>query len=179
MSRALNAIRLALASVVLVAPLAFAAEAEIPVAGWGALLLTAPDGWHQETRERQPVTTVAFTPATGNSFQVIVSPLRSAQGSMAPVTPEAMRGKVLASAEHVRSQAVESNLPVRELRSGSVVGSYFSATDRAPKPGEYKYMTQGMLAVEGLAVAFTILSNGEPQSTVEPALRMLQSARKR
>ena len=47
---------------------------------------------------------------------------------------------------------------------------------KAPKPGEYKYMTQGMLVVRELAVSFTILTNDGQQQVVQDALTMLKSA---
>jgi hypothetical protein len=178
MSQVRNAFRLTIASAILVTSFGYAAETEITISGWGTLLLAAPDGWRQEVMVREPVVTVAFTPAVGNSFQVMISPLRSSNGTMPPSTPEALRRSVWAGAEHAKSQAVESSIPIHELRSRSVVGSYFSATDRVSKPGEYKYMTQGMVSVEGLPIAFTILSNGEPQAIVESALRMVKSAHK-
>jgi hypothetical protein len=81
-------------------------------------------------------------------------------------------------ADGARSQAVEKDLPVREFRSSSVFGNYFSATDRAPKPGEYKYLTQGAATVQGLAFTFTILSNDDSRVAVESALRMIEAARR-
>ena len=77
-----------------------------------------------------------------------------------------------------KTQSVEKSLPIQSFGSGEVQGSYYSATDRAPKPGEFKYMTQGAMSVNGLPVAFTILSNGNAQAAVAPALRMLSAARK-
>jgi hypothetical protein len=85
---------------------------------------------------------------------------------------------VSSGADSAKSQAVEASLAIQELKSETVQGSYFSATDRAPKAGEFKYMTQGAISVQGLPVTFTILSNGNPKATVEPALRMLRTARR-
>jgi hypothetical protein len=85
---------------------------------------------------------------------------------------------VEAGANAAKSQAVEQSLPIQSVGTAEVQGHYFSATDRAPKPGEFKYMTQGAMSVSGLPVAFTILSNGNPKAAVEPALRMLAAARK-
>jgi len=49
-----------------------------------------------------------------------------------------MIGNLFLAAQSALSQAVEKSLPVQELRGGNAQGSYFSATDRAPKPGEFK-----------------------------------------
>lgn len=57
-------------------------------------------------------------------------------------------------------------------------GRYVSATDRAPKAGEHMYLMQGAILLDGLPVTFTILSQGHAGASVEPALRMLRSARR-
>jgi hypothetical protein len=66
---------------------------------------------------------------------------------------------------------------VRELKSGaSVIGYYYTVTDKAPKPGEFKLMTQGMFGLVDLRVSFTILTNEGQEGTVKEALAMLSSA---
>ncbi|HEY7676568.1 MAG TPA: hypothetical protein VIG69_05830, partial [Candidatus Methylomirabilis sp.] len=70
-----------------------------------------------------------------------------------------------------------TTIEVRELQGVAARGYYFSATDRAPKPGEYKFMTQGMLRVGSLLVTFTILTNDGQGNIVADALAMLRSAR--
>jgi hypothetical protein len=95
---------------------------------------------------------------------------------MASASRESLRRLVESEASSARAQSVEKSLPIQELGPGEVQGSYFSATDRAPKAGEFKNMTQGAMSVGGLPVTFTILSNGDPKVAVEPALRMLRAA---
>ncbi len=155
----------------------FAEEVRVSIPGGGALILPAPEGW-RNARQPGPVPTISLTPASGNSFQVMVSPLIAPNGRVAPSSRESLRRLVEAGANEAKSQAVEKSLLIQSFGSGEAQGNYFSATDRAPKPGEFKYMTQGTMSVGGLPVAFTILSNGNPQAAVEPALRMLASARK-
>ena len=82
------------------------------------------------------------------------------------------------AANEAKAHSVEKSLPIHSFGSGSVQGNYFSATDRAPKPGEFKYLTQGSMSVSGLPVGFTILSNGNAHAAVGPALRMLAAARR-
>jgi hypothetical protein len=55
-------------------------------------------------------------------------------------------------------------------------GFYFSATDRAPKPDEYKFLTQGVVRVGELSVTFTILTNDGQDAVVKQALDALKSA---
>jgi hypothetical protein len=49
-------------------------------------------------------------------------------------------------------------------------------TDKAPNPGEYKYLTQGMLRVSELVVSFSILTNDGQEQVREDALALLKSA---
>jgi hypothetical protein len=156
---------------------AWAEDLRISVPGGGALVLPMPEGWRSATRSG-PVPTVSLTPASGGSFQVLVSPLVAPDGRVAPTSPDALRRTVEGAANEAKSQSVEKSLPIQSFGSGKVQGNYFSATDRAPKPGEFKYLTQGSMSVNGLPVGFTILSNGNPQAAVEPALRMLAAARR-
>jgi len=65
-------------------------------------------------------------------------------------------------------------IEIRTLKVDGGTGYYFSATDRAPNPGEYKYLTQGMLPVGELVVTFTILSNDGGEAAVSAALTLLR-----
>ena len=156
---------------------AWGGDVRIPIASGGALVVTVPEGWQQRS-EAGPVPTLSLTPAKGSAFHVLVSPLVTTDGRMAPASREALRELVASGAEQARPQAVETSLPLHELASPTVQGTYFSATDRAPKPGEYKYLTQGAAAVQGLPVTFTILSNGNAEAAVRPALQMIRGARR-
>jgi hypothetical protein len=153
-----------------------AEEVRVVVPG-AVLVLQAPEGW-RSSRQAGPIPTVSLAPASGNAFQVLVSPLVSRDGRFAPSSRESLRRLVESGADNAKSQSVEQSLPIQSFGSADVQGHYFSATDRAPKPGEFKYMTQGAMSVSGLPVAFTVLSNGSSKATLEPALRMLASARK-
>ena len=74
---------------------AWAEELRVPVSGSGVLVLSVPDGWRSASRSG-PVPTVSLTPASGGSFQVLVSPLVAPDGRLAPTSPEltaARRGR--------------------------------------------------------------------------------------
>jgi hypothetical protein len=161
----------------LVACVAAAADVRLSLPGGGALVVPVPTGW-KESREPGLVPTLSLAPAVGNSFQIVISPLILPNGVLAPADPESLRKLAQSSAEKILPQAVEKSLPIQDLRAANVQGYYFSATDRAPQPGEFQYLTQGAVSIQGLPVAFTIFSNGDPQATVEPVLRMLKAARR-
>ena len=142
----------------------------------GTLELKAPAGWQdmiERTGEQPP--TITFTPTSGASFQVLVTPMWPQRGKPAPSGDE-MKAMVQRGAEGAAQQAVEKSIVVKELKGAMSNGYYFSATDRAPKPGEYKYLTQGMTAVGDLRVGFTILTNDGQAAVVKDALAMLAGA---
>jgi len=148
-----------------------------PMPGHGSLGLTLPVSWRDELRQppsRLPPT-IVFKPATGAPFQVFVTPIWPPRDAP-PSTAEDLRRSVERAAEQAKARAVEQTLEVKELRGSSGSGYYFSATDRAPGPGEYKYLTQGMIRVGGLVVTFTILTNDGQASVAADALAMVGGA---
>jgi hypothetical protein len=77
----------------------------------------------------------------------------------------------------IRGQAVEKNIPIVEFKGRGGAGWYYDATDRAPKPGEFVLLRQGMLIASGeLVLWFTILTNERQDPALAGAMRMLQGA---
>ena len=149
-----------------------------PLPGHGTLLLTLPEGWHGEAH--QPAgglpPTITLAPKTGAAFQVLITAIWPMAGSIA-TDEKSLRKGVEAAAAEIRSQAVESELAVRELNGVSGHGYYFRATDRAPKPDEFKYLAQGMVQVGEITLAFTVLTNDGQSGVVDSALQALSAAR--
>ena len=52
-------------------------------------------------------------------------------------------------------------------------------TNSAPKPGEFKYLTQGIAHVGDINLAFTILTNDGQETVVTDALDMIRRASQR
>ena len=155
----------------------FAADVRIPLSIGGALVLPVPEGWRSSARPG-PVPTLSLSPTSGARFQVLVSPLVSRDGRMGPSSPERLRQVVVSSRDNAMAQAVEKSISIQDLKGPHANGTYFSATDRAPQPGEFKYMTQGAMSVSGLPVTFTVLTNDDSKSSESVALRMLRDARR-
>jgi hypothetical protein len=153
----------ALASVAWAAPQVF----ELP--DHGGLSLAVPDGWasDSQTPGRWPQT-ITFTPQTGVQFKILVTVAQQHDGSLRPDVERAAQGAA--------PQSVEGVLPLHEINGTDGVGFYFSATDRAPKPGEYKYLTQGALRVGDISLLFTVLTNDGQEAVVQRALDMLRKA---
>jgi hypothetical protein len=71
---------------------------------------------------------------------------------------------------------VESALPLQEIKGVDGRGCYFTATDRAPRPGEAKYLAQGIIRVGEIVLAFTVLTNDGQEAVVRSAFDMLRTA---
>jgi len=149
-----------------------------PLPDHGLFQMKVPMSWKDELRQppdRLPPT-IVLRPASGDQFQVLITPIWLARKDVPLPSGEAIRQQVQRGVESAKSQAVEETLKVMELQGSSGSGYYFSATDKAPKPGEYKFMTQGILLVGELIVTFTILTNDSQRNVVNDALTMLKSA---
>ncbi len=89
--------------------------------------------------------------------------------------PEAFRSYVMDKAsQEFLQQSVEKSLDVKPIGSGELRGSKVCATDRAPKPKEYKYVCQGVLTGGDAAVIFTLLYNDSGKAAAEKAASALE-----
>jgi len=147
------------------------------VAGHGSLELKVPGGWRPQARSRSepPMALLRFTPASGNAFDVQIT-----AGWLDPAKSDrradALKARVQSAANAALKDAVEKEAKVLELRGAQGQGYYYSLTDKAPGPGEFKYLTQGIVPVGDLTVAFTILHREAASEDKEKALRMLAGA---
>jgi hypothetical protein len=90
--------------------------------------------------------------------------------------PNKLRAIATTISRDALAQSVEMTIPVHELTGTDVHGFYFSATDRAPKPEEWKYLTQGMVNIDGAPFAFTILTNDGQEAIGKAALEVIRTA---
>jgi hypothetical protein len=143
-----------------------------------SLELAIPGGWKDELKPNagSASATIVLTPRDGAPFQVLVTPVARQRAGASAATAIKMRASVQQAADKAKPGAVEPYLPVEELAGAPAPGYYFAATDREPKPGEYKYLTQGMLLVGDVVVSFGILTNDGQENVRDHALAMLKSA---
>jgi hypothetical protein len=143
----------------------------------GELQLAVPEGWvsklNQPPGEVPP--TISIGTKAGQPFEVKITPFWR-KGEDGRVYESALREQTEAAAAEAQPQAVEKKLTLKEITGTEGRGYYFTATDRAPKPGEYKYMAQGMLKLGNLALAFTVLSNDGQADLLATALQLLSTA---
>jgi len=160
---------------IVTAATAIAADGEkkaFPLPDNSKLELTIPPGWKDELREK----TIALSPREGAPFQVVLAPVARQRPGASADTAIKMRHSVQQGADKIKPSAVEQYLPVEELGGAPGPGFYFSATDREPKPGAFKYLTQGMLLVGDVILSFSILTNDGQEKAKEEALAMLKRA---
>ena len=144
----------------------------------GALQMNVPAGWKDEVQSPEQKglpPTIAFA-GQGQPFTVLVTPMWRASADIPAPTKETILRQVRGAIDSARSQALEKDIKPVEMKSSTGPGYYFSVTDRAPKPGEFKYMTQGMVKVSDLLVTFTVLTNDGQQNVTRDALAMVRSA---
>jgi hypothetical protein len=153
-------------------------ERRYAVPGHGQFVAYVPRDWKEQLRQppnREPPT-IVFSPAAGNAFEVLLTPSWPEPKGRAPYTQDELRAAVGRGAQSAKAWALESSLQVKEIQGRSGPGFYFSATERAAKPGAHKYVTTGILRVGELSVPFTITSSDGQALTVQQALELLKSA---
>jgi hypothetical protein len=149
-----------------------------PLPNHGSLILKIPDGWTASLRQppKELPPTITLAPRNSTPFTILITaiwPLSPTAG----LTDEAtLRAETAAAAREAESQSVEGSLPLKEFSGVGGGGYYFSATDRAPKPGEFKYLTQGAIRKGEIALLFTVLTNDGQGGVIESALEMLRTA---
>ena len=79
------------------------------------------------------------------------------------------------SRQDFQKQSVEKELQIEPIGKGDVHGSQVCATDRAPKPGEYNYVCQGIFTHDGSALIFTLLYNESGMEDAKQALAALDA----
>lgn len=132
---------------------------QFPVPGHGSLHLPVPQDWRAASKSlAQPASVLLrVRPAEGDAFLVQVTALWLDQEKLARKTPAQLKRDVEKSAAGPLQQSVEKDLRLEELRGAQALGYYYSLTDRAPGPGEYKYLTQGIVLAGEMLTIFTIL----------------------
>jgi hypothetical protein len=149
-----------------------------PIPGHGELALPVPEAWTYEILKPPDdlPPTITFSPASGAPFKVVVTAGGGAEPGEQALDTGTIRQQVESAAESATFQAIEKSIKVQELAGPALSGFYFSATDKAPKAGEYRCVTQGIARVGEIVLAFTILSNDGQEAIVRTALEMLRGA---
>ena len=150
-----------------------------PIPDHGILELNVPPTWknniHKPQKDMFP--TIIFIPAKGNDFQVLITVIWSKTGEQDFNSPVKIRTLVEQDGQNILPKAAETNLVVQQMRGVNSIGYFFSLTDKAPNPGEFRYMTRGGMAVGNLLLNATILYRVKDSESVKEALSMLREAK--
>lgn len=148
------------------------------IPGHGMLELVVPASWKDSISQppRGLPPTITFSPPTGDDFQVLVTALWHPQGDPGFNSLQNIRALLERQGQKLLAQAVEKTLVLEELKGKEASGLHYSLTDRAPKPGEYEYMTQGAVGVDELMLMFTILFRRKDAPERQAALEVLETA---
>ncbi|HVP80380.1 MAG TPA: hypothetical protein VMV04_21055 [Thermodesulfobacteriota bacterium] len=150
-----------------------------PIPEHGTLELNVPTPWKEtvhKPQENMPPT-IIFDPAKGNDFQVMIAVTWGKTGDQDFNSKEKVRAYVENHGRQFLPNAAEGKIVLQEIKGGSNAGYYFSITDKAPNPGEYRYMSRGSISVGNLLLNFTILHRVKESQAVRDALSVLREAK--
>ena len=171
-------IRRAFVFLVLCPVAAVAAASHITLSGGDELWVAIPPTWNQkfEAPDSKTPPSVILQQHQGATFSIFITPLTGTPIAASLADPNKLRAVVTSASRDALAQSIEMTIPLHELGGTDVHGYYFSATDKAPKADEWKYLTQGMVTISGTPFAFTILTNDGQESIVKAALELIRTA---
>jgi hypothetical protein len=145
----------------------------------GTLELNVPIVWKGELHKPQEnmPPTIIFNPAKGNDFQFMITVLWSKTGEQDFNGQGKVRPLVERDGRKLLPNAVETKIVLQEIKGVNNTGHFFSVTDKAPDPGEYRYMTRGAIGVGNLLLSVTLLHRVRDSQSVQDALSMLREAK--
>jgi hypothetical protein len=148
-----------------------------PLPDHGKIQLNVPKSWRSkilQPKNNLPPT-IAFLSKKGSSFQVLLTPLWPNSEKASPGQRD-IKKDIEQIIEQVKPISKEKEIPIRELKGVSGAGYYFSMTDKAPKPGEFIHMTQGMYQLGELLITFTAFWNDGSGNVSDETIKILESA---
>ena len=145
---------------------------DFPLGNLGSLQLMLDDNWKETRAPADAMPAISIEAKDPGRLHVLLTPL-PLQGK----TDRDIQQLVRSTADRIGPQSVEKTLTLQPLLGAEARGYYFKATDPAPKPGEFRLMYQGMMAVGPALVTFTVLFNAGAEKDAEAALSSLRGAR--
>lgn len=169
-----------LSTLLVAAPLFADAPKSCPVPGDRAIELPGlPAGWVLAcgaTTARPVSANLRITPEKGDDWKLMITAMFPGSDVAKTMTDAKLKDMMQATADRALPQAVETSVNLEEI-GAPAHGYLFSLTDKAPKPGEYKYMTQANLLVKDALLVVTLLHR-TPTTPGNAALRAaLKTAR--
>jgi hypothetical protein len=153
-----------------------------PLPKHGTIEFKIPSSWKDQIQQLKGdlPPTITWSQQTAQqpaaAFRVLVTVGWQDQKAGAKMTEAELKHRLDQAMAAAEIQAEEKQLTMKGLQGPSAHGYYFSATDRAPRPGEHKYLTQGIALADDLIIAFTIFTSEGQQAVVAAALDAIRTA---
>lgn len=154
-------------------------ERDYALPGHGTFVLRLPTGWDDKIRYHagDVPPAIVITGFEGSPFVILITPQWAGSGAKTDFRSAESIHTLVAKAAHAsEAESVAGRLSVVTLGGGNGPGYYFTAADRNPKAGDFKYKTQGAVRVGELVCTFTILTNDAKSTARIKALTMLNGA---
>ncbi len=145
----------------------------------GTLVLNVPATWRAALRTPPGAypPTIGMTPVSGEKFDLVLSVSWSKTSRTDAPRPEDVRVLIEKSGKAALPQAVEKTVKVQEFGSKAKRGYYVALTHKAPRPDQFRHMTQGAIGEGNLLLGFTLLTNNPKAIDRGAVLTMLASAK--
>jgi hypothetical protein len=136
-----------------------------------SIQLDTPKGW---TASQTSEITISVDDSGGKPMSFLISALAVPAVIRSPLT-----AKDIAEEQAMMFSAGSEipTLPVKVFEDKALGGAYFDAVDKAPKPGEFKYLRHFVVELDGVMVHATVLSNAGHNAINANALKVVESIR--
>ncbi len=157
-------------------PATTAQAARYRLADASSLALVLPDGWsHERDAEEDDGLTILTRPAAGD-LELRISP--AVAGCFGCDEDDRLLARLVQEAATLTTDAVDLPMPPIKQIQGHVHGYYFTLAEPKVNQAEYRFVTYGLVSIDGLRVSFSVLSNSVSLGTVTECLEILKQARR-
>lgn len=147
-------------------------------ASGGKLEIEAPESWGRkpEITQGESATMIGFTPL-GTPRNPIFKITIVAAVSEEPVVADMVRKAAESMRDEFRETALEDEVTVTDIASGSNLISYFTLTDKEIKPREYQYLTAAVVSDGTVVSSFWFFSNDGAPDYAADAMHLMETMR--
>ena len=142
----------------------------------GVLHLRVPVHWDETVERHGKTPPVDISYQTSNhDFEYYVSAIWN--GPRRDLKD--VREFVEKTSDGLLSEVVETEIALQEVIGEHASGYYFAVTDKnpTPTPDDFKFMTQGLIRLDGMELTFTVLTNSKNTPVIEDALAVVRTAK--
>lgn len=162
------------------AALADAVAEDYPVPRHGELRLQVPAQWQVKylyTEDGRVAPTFRVYPLEGSEFDMSMTVYWHDGMDQDITSAESLRARVEQAGAEAKRSSTDRHLAVVPLAGAPGPGFLYDLEDATAAAEDYRYLTQGALAVGQLVVVFTILTDERPSPHRDACLEFLRSLR--